>query len=69
MDGIKGTVQLEIVIGEDGSVTEAKVLASPRGDLSQAALAAVKQWKYEPYKLKGQAIPTQTQVNINFNLN
>jgi TonB family protein len=64
---ISGPVQLEARIGTDGRVHNIKVL---RGHpfLATAAIDAVRQWQYEPYKLNGQAVDLQTQITINFNL-
>lgn len=44
----EGRVILQGIIEKDGTVRELKVLKSPSGLLSEAALAAVKKWRYEP---------------------
>jgi protein TonB len=36
--------------------------------LQQAALDAVKQWKYRPYILNGEPVEVDTQVTVNFTL-
>jgi protein TonB len=36
--------------------------------LTQAALEAVKQWRYKPYYLNGEPVEVDTQININFTL-
>ncbi|MGH9530210.1 MAG: TonB family protein [Terriglobales bacterium] len=63
----QGTVQILASITKSGSISSAKVI---KGDpmLGQAALAAVKQWKYKPYTLDGQAVEVQTQISVNFKL-
>ena len=68
LDRVQGTVTLTAVIDTDGSLRDMKVVTSPRSDLTDATLEAVKQWKYEPFRLKGVAIPTQTTINVNFTL-
>jgi protein TonB len=62
-----GTVQILANIGKNGSIANAKLI---KGDsmLGQAALTAVKQWKYKPYTLDGQAVEVQTQISVNFKL-
>jgi len=35
--------------------------------LSKAAIAAVKEWKFQPYMVNGHAAQTQTFLTINFN--
>jgi protein TonB len=63
--GISGMVILEATIGTDGSVTEAKVLRSiPL--LDEAAVAAVKQWKFTPTLLNGVPVPVIMTVTVNF---
>jgi TonB family protein len=63
--GIRGVVIIEATIGADGSVVEAKVLRSiPL--LDAAALAAVKQWRYEPTLLNGAPVPVIMTVTVNF---
>ena len=63
----QGTVLLSANITKTGSISDAKLI---KGDpiLAQAALAAVKQWKYKPYTLNGQPVDVQTQIAINFKL-
>lgn len=49
--GIEGTVVLNIQLFEDGSVGEVKVIRSlmpGEGGLDEAAIAAVRQWRYKP---------------------
>jgi protein TonB len=36
--------------------------------LNQAALDAVKQWKYKPYLLNGNPVEVDTQITVNFSL-
>ena len=49
---VSGTVIIEATIDKEGSVTEARVLRSI-ATLDQAALNAVKQWKYKPTTIDG----------------
>lgn len=66
--GVSGVVIIDIRIGTDGSVVEARVLRSiPL--LDQAALDAVYQWKYEPTLLNGEAVEVLMTVTVNFALN
>ena len=63
--GIEGAVIAEIVVNEQGSVTDAKVLRSlPL--LDDAALAAVRTWQYEPTLVNGQPVPVRMTVTVNF---
>jgi protein TonB len=62
---LTGDVELQATVGKDGSVTDVKVVS---GDdtLAHSASEAVRQWKYKPYLVNGQAVEFQTPVSINF---
>jgi TonB family protein len=63
---LHGTVVLQALVGRDGSVQDLKIV---RGNfiLSRAAIAAVKQWQFQPYSINGHAAATQTVITVNFN--
>ncbi len=62
---VSGMVTIEATIGSDGKVTDAKVVQSVPL-LDQAALDAVRQWKYTPTLLNGVPVPVVTTVTITF---
>jgi TonB family protein len=64
---IEGTVKLHVVVKKDGSVF---VQSVAEGDpiLSPAAIEAVRQWRYEPTQLNGQAIDVETTIDVVFAL-
>lgn len=62
---VEGTVVLDAVIGKDGSVRSVKVV-SGHPLLTQAAVDAVKKWRYKPSYLNGEAVEAKTQVKIRF---
>jgi protein TonB len=65
--GVSGLVILEVLIGGDGRVSDAKVLRSiPM--LDQAAIDAVLQWEYTPTLLNGVPVPVVMTVTVNFTL-
>lgn len=64
---IQGSVVIGVVIGKDGNI-QSERLVSGHPLLAPAAMDAVKQWKYRPYLLNGQAVEVDTQVTINFTL-
>src|SRR5262249_48381585 len=61
----EGRVVLEIVIGADGKVAQARVVRSIPG-LDEAALAAVKQWVYAPTVNAGVRVPLVMTVTVDF---
>ena len=62
---VKGTVELEAFIGTDGLVKDLKVVEGPEL-LQQAALDAVKSWRYKPYLLSGVPIAAKTDISVQF---
>jgi TonB family protein len=64
---IQGTVVLQAVISKDGTVESLQVLEGPPL-LQQAALDAVKTWKYRPYLLNGEPVAVGTTINVVFAL-
>jgi TonB family protein len=64
---VTGVVILEVRIGPDGHVEDARVLRSiPL--LDQAAIEAVNQWEFTPTLMNGQAVPIIMTVTVNFTL-
>ncbi len=64
---IEGTVVLMAVIGTDGCVKDVRV-ESGLPILAQAAIDAVKQWRYKPYVINGEPVEIDSRITINFNL-
>jgi protein TonB len=63
----EGLVILEATIDEQGNVTETRLLRSiPL--LDEAAVAAVRQWKFSPTLLNGVPVPIVMTVTVNFTL-
>ncbi len=64
---IQGTVKLSAVISKDGSIQKLEVM-SGHPLLVPSALAAVKQWRYRPTLLNGEAVEVLTNIDVNFTL-
>jgi protein TonB len=64
---VQGVVIIEATIGKDGSVKDAKILRSV-ALLDQAAIDAVKQWKFTPTLLNGVPVEVLMTVTVNFTL-
>jgi len=69
-DGISGWVQLSFSIDATGAVTDVVVLdAEPKRVFEQAAIRALKRWKYQPSVEQGKAAKTTgLTVQLDFNL-
>lgn len=64
---VSGSVIIEAIIDTDGHVRNARVLRSiPL--LDDAALAAVRQWRYTPTMLNGAPVPVVMTVTVRFDL-
>lgn len=65
---IMGVVILEVVVDEQGNVTETKVLKGLPMGLDQAAVEAVETWKFKPATRAGRAVPVYYVLTVNFQL-
>jgi protein TonB len=63
--GQRGSVVLQVFIGRDGAVQDAKFL---QGSLvfARAAIDAVKQWHFKPYSMNGRVVSVQTTITLKF---
>ena len=64
---IEGTVVLTATISKAGTIENLRVASGP-AMLQQAALDAVKEWRYRPYLLNGEPVEVETTVNVVFTL-
>lgn len=64
---ISGTVTLGAIISKTGVIENLRVISGP-AVLQQAALDAVRTWRYRPYLLDGQPVEVETTVTVNFTL-
>jgi periplasmic protein TonB len=64
---IEGTVVLMAVIGKDGTVKDVRI-ENGLPILAQAAIDAVKQWRYKPYMIEGEPVEVDSRITINFTL-
>jgi bla regulator protein BlaR1 len=64
---IQGEVILDAMIGKNGEVEKLVVVSGPP-QLAPAAIEGVKQWKYHPYLVNGQAVEVKTRIDVNFTL-
>jgi TonB family protein len=64
---VGGMVVLETRIHEDGTVGEVRVVRPLGYGLDEAAIAAVKQWKFQPAREHGQPVSVAFTITFNFN--
>lgn len=62
---LEGVIAVDIVVGRDGSVVRTHALNGP-DILAQAAMHALRWWKFQPYLLNGQPTVVETTVAVEF---
>jgi periplasmic protein TonB len=62
---LAGAVQLRAIIAADGSVRQVDVI-SGNPLFVQPAVAAVREWRYRPTRLNGEAVEVETLITVNF---
>lgn len=63
--GQSGCVVLQVLIGRDGSVQDAKFLEGSF-IFARTAIDAVRQWHFKPYSLNGRPVSVQSVITLNF---
>jgi len=67
--GVEGVVPLEAIIGRNGLVLSVRVItAQVHPDLAQAAVDAVRQWRFDPTLLNGEPVEVVMAVAVQFTL-
>jgi TonB family protein len=64
--GMRGDVVVEFVVDEEGSVRSPVVVRTLNPSFNEAALDAVRAWKFEPARVEGRAVKTRMQQPISF---
>jgi TonB family protein len=64
---LEGPVVLDATVSENGQLEDVKVV-SGHTMLAQAAIDAVRQWRYRPYLLNGKPVRMQTKITVNFKM-
>jgi protein TonB len=65
---IQGAVILEVIIDYQGGVRDVKVLRGLPEGLTESAIEAVKQWRYEPSTMDGQPVEVLFILTVRFNM-
>ena len=64
---ISGIVTLSATISKTGEISDLRVECGPEM-LREPSLAAVREWKYRPYLLRGEPVVVQTTIKVFFEL-
>ena len=65
--GVQGTVIVEAVISRKGTIESLRVVSGPQM-LQNAALEAIREARYQPFRLNGEPTEVQTTITVNFRL-
>jgi TonB family protein len=65
---LQGTVKLHAIIAKDGTIRRLRVLTG-YCSLAEAAMRAVRQWRYSPTLLEGNPVEVDTTIDVIFALN
>lgn len=66
---VEGQLVVEVRVAPDGTISAPKIIKPlPAPTLSYTALTAVRQWRFTPAKLNGQAVPFIWNLTVNFKL-
>lgn len=67
-DHVEGTVVMKLWLDDAGNLTKVEVAKSLRKDLDEAAVAAVRQWKFKPARKNGKAIAVWITIPCGFKI-
>jgi protein TonB len=65
---IEGEVVLEIVVKQDGSVGDVKIMKRLGAGLDERAVQAVRQWRFAPARRLGSSVDVVVEVAVEFKL-
>jgi TonB family protein len=65
---IQGQVIVQLIVDAEGAVSNARIIEGLSPDLDEQALAAVRQWRFEPGTLDGQAVRVACFATLEFRL-
>jgi protein TonB len=66
--GVTGFVVLQVIVGSDGGAESIEVLRPGLLGMTEAAVAAVRQWRWEPSTLNGRPVDVIVVVTVRFEL-
>jgi protein TonB len=62
---LQGVVLIEMLVGPDGNVVDLHPVSGP-AVLTEAAADAVRWWRFQPYRVNGQAVEVETTLAVDF---
>jgi protein TonB len=65
---LQGMVRVQAIVRKDGSVDSVQVIQGLGMGLDEAAVAAVRQWRFRPATREGEVVDYPITLSVNFNL-
>lgn len=65
---MSATIRVRCIIDKQGNVQNPEVLVSSLPPFNESVVAAVKQWKFSPATLRGQAVDAWFELTVNFSV-
>lgn len=66
--GISGEVIVEVIVSENGEITNARVIKATHQQFADAAMAAVVKWQMHPGQLNGTPVKCRVQMPFDFSI-
>jgi TonB family protein len=63
---MKGKVEVLIIVGKDGAVTRAEIVASPDPAANQPCIEAAREWRFEPGTRSGKPVSFKLKLPFRF---
>ncbi|MBN1397428.1 MAG: energy transducer TonB [Bacteroidetes bacterium] len=67
-DSVEGRVAVKVLVGEKGDVIKAIIAKGDREDFCNAAVEAIKKWKFKPGMIKGKPVASWVVIPFDFKL-
>jgi protein TonB len=65
--GVQGSVVVEAIISRTGTIESLRVVSGPEM-LRAAAIDAIREARYQPYRLNGEPVDVETRITVNFRM-
>ena len=62
---VEGMVVVQVLVDKQGNVAGTKIISGPKV-LADAAVTAIKAWKFKPATSQGRPVEKTTQIKVNF---
>lgn len=68
MSALQGSGQVQATVDANGEIVDVRVLKGLKMGLTEAAVEAIKRWRFKPATLDGSPVAVYCNVTMNFHL-